>query len=463
MKIRWRLTWYGIGFTALVLVGIIFLLSALISGSAANDQDELLSDMADDAAVELSSTEVAAAEPVAPPGVPDAETSDQPFLSVYDDSGSVLFATGTVGGQALELPRSVVAEATEAGFASASFSGMRSEVRAWRDILGASGVVAASQSERVVATQLLGARWFMVVFGVIALLAAGVGAWFMAGRALRPLRALADTTDRIGGTGDLSARLPDVDQDDEVGVLTSSFNDMIGGLETARADRDETIDAQKRFVADASHELRSPLTSIRANAGFLAEHGDASPDDRTAAISDIRSEAERMSGLIDELLRLARADALADQAADIRVVDLVEIVRSVAARARHLSIRLELELPERAEVRGHEDEIAEMMWILIDNADKHGGSTATIDVQSDGDPVVVVVSDDGSGIPADDLDRVFERFHRADHARTGPGHGLGLAMAQAIVVRHGGTIDATNRSSGGAVFTVTLPGPPALD
>ncbi len=462
MKIRWRLTWYGVGFTALVLVGIIFLLGVLISGSAASDQDVLLSDMADDAAVEFLTTDVRTSEPVAPPGIPDADTSDQPFLTVYDDTGLILFATGTEGGQPLELPRSVVAEATESGFASASFSGVRSEVRAWRDISGASGVVAASQSERVVATQLLGARWFMVVFGVIALLAAGVGAWFMAGRALRPLRALADTTDRIGGTGDLSARLPDVDQDDEVGALTSSFNEMIGGLETARADRDETIDAQKRFVADASHELRGPLTSIRANAGFLAEHGDASPDDRTAAINDVRSEAERMSGLIDELLRLARADALADQVADIRVVDVVEIVRSVAARARHLSVRLELELPERAEVLGHEDEIAEMMWILIDNADKHGGSAATIDVQSDGDSVVVVVSDDGSGIPADDLDRVFERFHRADHARTGPGHGLGLAMAQAIVVRHGGTIDATNRSSGGAAFTVTLPNPPAL-
>lgn len=459
MKIRWRLTWYGVGFTAIVLVGIIFLLGVLVSSSAANDQDELLSGMADETAAELASGDVQASEPIVPPGVPDASTSDHPFLTAYDSHGAVLYATGTVDGQPLELPGSVVNEAADDGMASASFSGVRSEVRAWEDASGASGVVAASQSERVVESQLLGARWFMAVFGVIALLAAGIGAWFMAGRALRPLRALAETTDRIGETGDLSARLPEVAHDDEVGALTSSFNEMIDGLEAARAERDQTIESQKRFVADASHELRSPLTSIRANAGFLAENENASADDRSAAISDIRSESERMSGLIDELLTLARADTLA-QSADFRIVDLVEIVRSVAARARHLSIGLELELPERADVRGHEDELAEVVWILIDNADKHGGGTATVSVETGGDLVAVIVSDDGSGVPTDDLDRVFERFHRADQSRTGPGHGLGLAMARAIVVRHGGTIDAKNNSSGGAVLTFALPTAP---
>ncbi len=457
VRIRWRLTWYGVGFTAVVLVGIISLLGVLISGSATNDQEALLSAMADQAAAGLSTTDVHASEPVVSPGVPDADTSDQPFLTVYDDSGSILFATGTVGGEPLELPRSVVAEATTTGSGSASYAGVRSEVRAWNDPSRASGVVAASQSERVVATQLLGARWFMVVFGVIALLAASVGAWFMAGRALRPLKALADTTDRIGSTGDLSARLPDVEQDDEVGALTSSFNAMIGGLETARVDRDRTIEAQKRFVADASHELRSPLTSIRANAGFLAEHDNASPDDRIAAISDIHSEAERMSGLIDGLLTLARADRLADQAADFRAVDLVEIVRAVAARARNLPLRLELELPERAVVRGHEDELAEMVWILIDNADKHGGGLARIKAEAGDGSVVVSIADDGPGIPESDLDRVFDRFHRSDQARSGPGHGLGLAMARAIVLRHGGSIGASNSPSGGAVFSVVFP------
>lgn len=455
MKIRWRLTWYGVGFTAIVLVGIIFLLGVLVSSSAANDQDELLSGMANETAAELASGDVQASEPIVPPGVPDASTSDHPFLTVYDSHGAVLYATGTVDGQPLELPGSVVNEATDDGMASASFSGVRSEVRAWEDASGASGVVAASQSERVVESQLLGARWFMAVFGVIALLAAGIGAWFMAGRALRPLRALAETTDRIGETGDLSARLSEVAHDDEVGALTSSFNEMIDGLEAARAERDLTIESQKRFVADASHELRSPLTSIRANAGFLAENENASPDDRNAAISDIRSESERMSGLIDELLTLARADTLA-QAADFRIVDLVEIVRSVAARARHLSIGLKLELPERADVRGDEDELAEVVWILIDNADKHGGDHATITVDGEDGSVVLSVVDDGPGIPEPDLGRVFDRFHRSDPARSGPGHGLGLAMARAIIRRHDGSIETTNAPTGGSVFTVVL-------
>lgn len=457
MRIRWRLTWFGIGFTALVLVGFILLISVLVIGSASQDQEDLLASVADEAAGGLGEIDVAVVQVSIPPVLPDATTSDQTFITVYDTGGLVMYATGLVDGEPLELPTSVVQETLETGGASTSFLGVATEVRPWQSRDGGAGVVAASQSERVVATQLVGLRWFMVVFGIIALIAAAIGAWFMAGRAIRPLKLLADTTDSIGSTGDLSRRLPQVSQNDEVGALTESFNSMLEGLEQSRRDRDLTIDAQKRFVADASHELRSPLTSIRANAGFLVERQDASEMDRLDATRDIAHEADRMSGLIDDLLLLARSDVRTDATDGFVSVDLTTIARSVERRARHLGVSVEVNAAEGAVVSGLGDELAELIWILVDNADRHGGANAIVTIDQTDEHVTIVVDDDGDGLPDEDLERVFDRFHRSDPARSGPGYGLGLAIARSIVERHGGSIDASNGPDGGAVFSVRLP------
>ncbi len=457
MKIRWRLTWYGIWFTALVLVGFILLISVLVAGSAQTEQDDLLSGAADEAAAALSTVDGSQLRPSVPPVLADSSTSDQPFLTVFDDTGGVYYATGTVNGSPLELPLTVVEEALATGSSSASFLGVRTQVRRWESSDVGAGVVAASQSERVVDEQLTSLRAFLVAFGLIALIAAAVGAWFVAGRALHPLRTLALTTDGIGTTGDLSQRLPSVSQEDEVDTLTRSFNSMLDGLEAARMDRDLTIDAQKRFIADASHELRSPLTSIRANAGFLVERRDASEADRRDASRDIAHEADRMSGLIDDLLTLARSAVRSHDSRDFTPVDLVVVARSVQRRAHNLAVSVEVQAPETAIVRGHGGELSELMWILVDNADRHGGMSAAITIRKDGEQTIVEVVDDGDGIPGDDLERVFDRFHRADPARSGPGHGLGLAIARAIAERHGGSISAANAPDGGALFRVKLP------
>jgi len=457
MKIRWRLTWYGIGFTALSLAVFIIVINFLVVGSAQKDQDELLGRIADEAATALADVDADELTQSVLPVIPDATVSDQAFFTVYDDRGTVYYATGTVGGETLDLPTAVVVEAIEDGSSAVSISGVRVQVRRWENTSLGVGVVAASQSETVTADQLLGLRWFLAVFGVVALVAAAIGAWFMAGRALRPLKLLAETTDDIGTTGDLTRRLPPVEQNDEVGTLTNSFNAMLDGIEAARRDKDLIIDAQKRLVADASHELRSPLTSIRANAGFLLDRPDAAADDRVDATSDISQEADRMSVLIDDLITLARADIRKDDTSDFAPVDLADIARSIERRARNLHVDLTLEAPDSLIVSGYASDLAEVFWILIDNADRHGAESADMCVRPSGSEVIVEIVDDGPGIPRGETERIFDRFHRSDPARSGPGYGLGLSIARSIVERHGGSITARDTSGSGATFTVVLP------
>lgn len=457
MRIRWRLTWYGIGFTALSLVGFVILITLLVEGTAAADQDTLLGTIADEAAGDVSGTDASALTTGIPELVPDASTSDQPFTTVYDEEGVALFATGTVDGAPLVLPAAVIVEALEVGSSEADVDSVRTQVRRWvNDDLGV-GVVAASQTLRFLDQQLAGLRVFLFVFVIVALIAAAIGAWFMAGRALRPLNTLAETTDEIGATNDLSRRLPEVSHDDEVGALTASFNAMLETIEESRRERDLTIDSQQRFIADASHELRSPLTSIRANAGFLIDQPAAAPQDRQDATSDIAAEADRMGLLIDGLISLARADAGAAPRRDHHRVDLSGLALEVQRRARNVDVDITVASEGPVVVMGDDGDLAELLWILVDNSRTHGGSRVLVTTERRGAEASVSVADDGPGVPEADRDRVFDRFFRADPARSGPGHGLGLSIATALVERHDGQIELRSSDLGGAEFRITFP------
>lgn len=455
MRIRWRLTWYGIGFTALSLVAIIVVILLLVQGSAGQDQDTALATIADETAATLTNESVALDGTVAPI-TPDSSSSDQVFIAVFDESGRPVFWSGTVDGEVLDVPAAVIVEALETGASEADVGPVRVQARAWSGPAGDGGIVVAFQALSIVEEQVLGLRWFLVVFGIVALIAAAIGAWFMAGRALRPLDVLARTTDEIGATGDLSRRLPEVSQDDEVGALTDSFNAMVASLERARDERDRTIEAQHRFVADASHELRSPLTSIRSNAGFLIEQPEASPHDRQEATEDIVDEARRMSDLVDRLLTLARSDAGVPSDGH-RTLDLAHVAEVVGRRARNLDLTLHLDAPRAVLAEGDDEALAEAVWILVDNADRHGATQATLSVATEQGQAVIRVDDDGPGIPAVEADLVFDRFYRADVARSGPGHGLGLPIARTIAEAHAGSLSVDASPLGGARFELRLP------
>jgi signal transduction histidine kinase len=234
---------------------------------------------------------------------------------------------------------------------------------------------------------------------------------------------------------------------------------MLRQLEDAYHRLQSALIAQRRFVADASHELRTPLTTIRGNVGLLLKREDITTDDRLAALNDIAGESERMSRMVQDLLTLARADA--GYHLDKAPIDLLPIMQEVTRQAQTLQPLRRIELLDSwpVPVQGNADAIKQLLWILIDNAFKHTHEGGRIHLRLENGRQVarLMVADDGPGIPAEDLERVFERFYQSDASRSGEGTGLGLAIARWIAKEHGGQVTAGNDPRGGAAFTVELP------
>jgi signal transduction histidine kinase len=309
-------------------------------------------------------------------------------------------------------------------------------------------------------------RWLLAAGLIGALGLSGLVVWLAAGRAAAPLGRLAQTAETVGTSGDLSRRVDVSGSEDEVGHLAATFNTMLQRLERTDADlraarvrAEEALDAQRRFVADASHELRTPLTTIRGNADLLRDYGDVTPSDRAAALTQIQQESERMSRLVNDLLTLARADA--GQPLAREPVPLGALLGEVAAQARVLARgqQVSLAVASDATVLGDADSLRQFLLILLDNALRHtpeGGSVELRLEEQSGD-ALVSVRDTGEGIAPADLPHIFERFYRADRARSGTGVGLGLAIARWIVREHGGEIEVSSSLGEGSIFSVRLP------
>ncbi len=298
---------------------------------------------------------------------------------------------------------------------------------------------------------------------LIALSLAVLGVSLMAGATLRPLDRLIRTAESIGSSRDLSRRVEPPGSDDEVGRLAVTFNRMLSRLQSSDAQLREALESQRRFVADASHELRTPLTAIRGNAGMLRQVAEMSPEDRAEAIEEIHREAERMSRLVGDLLALARADA--GRELKWEPVDLTRLVREVAAQAARLADGREVatETPAPVEVTGDPDALRQLALILLDNAVKYTppGGRITVRIETSGGDARLTVADTGIGIAPEHLPRIFERFYRADPARTEGGTGLGLAIAHWVAEQHGGCIEVESAPGRGSTFTVSLPADPA--
>jgi signal transduction histidine kinase len=223
------------------------------------------------------------------------------------------------------------------------------------------------------------------------------------------------------------------------------------------------FEAQRRFVADASHELRTPAALIRANAEVL-EREALVADDGQDLLADVIAEADRLGGLVGDLLQLAAWDdtTLSITPVDVDVADVARAtVRGATAMAASRGVQLDLQADAAAPARVDRDRLVQLLLILVDNAVDHsaGGGTVTLSVRSGRSATVVQVDDEGPGIPEADRDRVFEPFTRLrGTTRHGSGGtGLGLAIARRITDAHGGTIEAGANPAGGARFTVTLP------
>jgi signal transduction histidine kinase len=309
------------------------------------------------------------------------------------------------------------------------------------------GTVVVAQSLRAVneSAEFLTAS---VALGIPVLAAVvGMATFYFVSRTLRPVEAIRRRVSSISGR-DLAARVPVPDTADEIAALARTMNAMLDRLESSAG-------TQRRFVADASHELRSPLTTLQVGLDVLA----ANPDIPAHQIRRLSAEAERLSRLVTDLLLLAQADehALVDRPVEVDLDDLV-YRHQERLQTAHPQLRVGLDLhPVR--ILGDPRQLERAIGNLADNAARHAHTRVVLAVRGEATDAVVIVADDGDGIEPADRQRVFDRFVRLDDSRTrsAGGSGLGLAIVREIVHRHGGTVTLDTAAHGGAQFEIRLP------
>jgi two-component system, OmpR family, sensor kinase len=305
-------------------------------------------------------------------------------------------------------------------------------------------------------------RKILVAGGLTVLVIGALMSWALAAGLLRPLGRMRAAAQRIGDERDFASRLPDDDRRDEVSRLSKSFNQMLAELEQSHDDLKTTLDAQRRFVADASHELRTPMTAIRTNLEFLARVPGAREEDRSAALHDVLAEMRRMEALVGDLLALARLEATAvgPVRRAVRLDHLLADIHRDASRLAPSGVEVRLE-PARLPhvwVSGDRDDLRRAVWNLVDNALKYtiaGHIELRLTV---GDGLAELeVRDSGMGIAETDQRHVFDRFWRSQRTRGMTGSGLGLAITKWVAQAHGGSVLVDSVLGEGSVFTLQLP------
>ncbi len=299
----------------------------------------------------------------------------------------------------------------------------------------------------------------------LALLLASVGGYFLARKSLAPVVSMSATAARMSATN-LHERLPVDNARDELGQLAGVFNALLARL-------DESFRQQQRFMADASHELRTPVAIVRGEAEVALSQALRPPEEYRESLAIVQDEGRRLTRIVEDLFLLARADAgqlplhLTDFYFDELAAECVRAVRTLAAR-RDLSVECvaATEMP----LRGDENLLRRMLLNLLDNALKHTppGGSITVKCAKDNDNYILTVTDTGAGIAPAAQAHIFERFYRADAARSrqadheGSGAGLGLSIARWVAAAHQGRLELLSSDDGGSVFAVTLPAPEKL-
>jgi two-component system, OmpR family, sensor kinase len=394
-------------------------------------------------ALDVSELAVSAPAVLTSPGALESPVSGrQIVVEVLDGRGRILVRSLTLGADL--LPEDHVAlqaiRAGQTGFASVRIGSSPYRMfaapiaQAGGPAAGGAVLVASETSDINDTISHLGL--LVTLSGIGAALIAVLAAAALTGRGLRPLRELASAGEEIERTADPSRRLPETGRGDEIGQLTGVLNRMLESLETSR-------DNERRFLADASHELRTPVTALLGNVEYLAHHG-ASPE----LIADLERDATRLARLVDDLLVLERAGAAGVEPQAVELDELVE-----RAASGH-GPRVHAERVEPVSVSGDSDAIERAVANLIDNALVHGppGGDVTVALRRDANRALITVSDEGPGPDRRDRDRLFERFWRGPDAAQRPGSGLGLPIVAAIVHRQHGEVRVD-----GSAFTIELP------
>ena len=325
------------------------------------------------------------------------------------------------------------------------------------------GVLAAAPIEelRLPPERLLSA---MMVIAPLVLLVSWFIGDFLAGRTLQPVDAIVDEVTAISDGRSLHRRLATPATHDELARLTTTLNEMLGRLE-------RSFGSLRRFTADASHELKTPLTVVRSGIERTITHPDLSPD-VMATLEETLFEVNRMTELVDSLLTLARADEgrapLHLEREDVRDL-LAELEETASILGEQVGVTVTVDVPPRPiEIEMDHGRVRQLLMNLLTNAIKYTprGGAVDVSVEADDREVVIRVKDTGIGIAPGDLPNIFDRFWRADSARsrTGerPGTGLGLAISKWTAEAHGGSIDVQSRPARGTTFTVRMPRAPEI-
>jgi signal transduction histidine kinase len=379
------------------------------------------------------------------PPILEVAGSDEQLIQVITPAGAVVASSPNVAGMPavvrLEPGKStqIVTPLDDDEFVAVAEGAQTSD--GLRIVVVARALVDVLDTTTVV-TQLL-------IIGLpVLLVVVAITTWFAVGRALAPVEAIRREVDEISAA-QLHRRVPQPKADDEIGRLAATMNRMLARLESAR-------NSQRRFVSDASHELRSPITTIRQHAEVALAHPDRTSARELAEV--VLAEQQRMQRVVEDLLLLARADE--NVPLDRAPVDLDDLAFEEGHRLRSTApARVDTSAVTAARVRGDVDALRRVLRNVGENAARHAASRVDIALAARGDDVVLTVDDDGPGIPESERDRVVQRFVRLDEARSRDdgGSGLGLSIVDEVVRAHGGSMKILTSPLGGARIEVTLP------
>ena len=378
------------------------------------------------------------------PAPPPRAGGSAPYVQMLDAGGKV---TGRIDAGLPELPVSARDKLVAAGKAAGYLDDRDVDgdhVRVSTVPVPEGGAFQLGRSLEGVDSTLSRLRWLLLVLcGAGTALAVALGRLFS--RKVQPVTDLTEAAEHISATEDLGRRI-DANGDDEVGRMAARFNTMLDTLEGS-------VEAQKRLVADASHELRTPVTSLRTDIEVLLAGDDLPECARRRLLEDVREQTEELSALITDVIELARGEAPLSGTEDVRLDEIVAVTAGRVGRS-YPDTRFALDL-EPAVVEGLPDRLARAVGNLLDNAAKYGPPGGVVEVSvRDGE---VVVRDHGSGVPEADAPFVFDRFYRGDGARGRHGSGLGLAIVRQVAESHGGDAGVEDAPGGGARFRLRLP------
>jgi two-component system sensor histidine kinase MprB len=379
------------------------------------------------------------------PALPPRLGGSADYIQLVGPDGRV--ATLEAGAEIPVDPRAVAVARGVSGPYLADGETADDHVRVLTLPVSGGGALQLARSLESVDAVLARLRWILLV-----LVAGGIALAALLGRLaarhlVAPVARVTDAARHIARTEDLGRRI-EVTSQDEVGELAARFNAMLDTLEGS-------IAAQRQLVADASHELRTPVTSLRTNIEVLAEDRLAPPE-RARLIADVQAQVEELGALVADLIELARGDERAPATEDVRLDALVaEAIERARRHAPHVEFRAVL---EPAALEGVPDRLARAVNNLLDNAARHSPPGAAVDVRVG--PGGVRVRDRGNGVTPEDLPHLFDRFYRGASARGEPGTGLGLAIVRQVAEQHGGQAVAANAPGGGAEFELRLPAAP---